>query len=158
MAVGSAVGAYFLLNERLGTEVTSWVCMACAMPCALIGFIRFQGQTFERFVKTWVESEMLFPSVLVCRCENAYYEAVQRRREGQLPEIKAQSDAPGKTKKQQPVQQQVRKQKAGNLEGFQVGIEPTATARIKDSRRGTAGCDTYQSPNIYKFRKRGKLR
>ena len=130
LAVGSAVGAYFLLNERLGTEVTSWVCMACAMPCALIGFIRFQGQTFERFVKTWAESEMLFPSVLVCRCENAYYEAVQRRREGQLPEIKAQSDLPGKAKKQKPVQQQVRRQ-----DGF----------------------DTYQSPNIYNFRKRGKL-
>lgn len=56
---------------------------------------------------------------------------MRRRREGQLPEIKAQSDAPGKTKKQQPIQQQVRKQ-----DGF----------------------DTYQSPNIYKFRKRGKLR
>lgn len=144
MAVGTAVGAYFLLNERLGTEVTSWVCMACAIPCTLIGFIRFQGQTFDRFVKTWVESEMFFPGVLVCRCENAYYEAVQRRREGQLPEIKAQSDAPGKAKKQQPVQQ--------------VGMEPIATARIKDSRRGAAGFDTYQSPNIYKFRKRRKLR
>ena len=73
---------------------------------------------------------MLFPSVLVCRCENAYYEAVQRRREGQLPEIKAQNDVPGKAKKQQPVQQ----------------------ARKQD------GFDTYQSPNIYKFRKRGKIR
>lgn len=145
MAVGSAVGAYFLLNERLSTEVTSWVCMACAIPCALIGFIRFQGQTFERFVKTWVESEMLFPGVLVCHCENAYYEAVQRRREGQLPEIKVQSDTQGKAKKQQLVQQQV-------------GMEPTVTARIKDSRRGTTGFDTYQSPNIYKFRKRGKMR
>ena len=88
--------------------------------------------------------KMLFPSVLVCRCENAYYEAVQRRREGQLPEIKVQSDAQVKAKKQQPVQQ--------------VGMEQTTTARIRDSRRGTAGFDTYQSPNIYKFRKRGKLR
>ena len=74
LAVGSAVGAYFLLNERLGTEMTSWVCMACALPCSLLGFIHIQGQTFERFVRTWVESEIMFPSVLVCRCENLYYE------------------------------------------------------------------------------------
>ena len=132
LAVGSAVGAYFLLRDRLGTELTSWVCMACAAPCALLGFIRIQGQTFEKFVHTWVESEIMFPSVMVCRCENAYYEAVQRRREGQIPEIKApeaQKGKGGKVKKQKPPTQNVRKQ-----DGF----------------------DLYQSPNIYKFRRRGK--
>ena len=132
LAVGSAVGAYCLLNERLGTEMTSWVCMACALPCALLGFIHIQGQTFERFVKTWIESEIMFPSVLVCRCENLFYEVVQRRREGQIPEIKPTQEgkkAKGGKAKQKQATQNVRKQ-----DGF----------------------DLYQSPNIYKFRRRGK--
>lgn len=43
IACGIACGIFFLLNDTLGTEITSWLCMLGAAPFAAFGFIRFQG-------------------------------------------------------------------------------------------------------------------
>ena len=42
-----ACGLYFLCKDRLGTEMTSWLCMLGAAPFAAFGFIRFQGMYTE---------------------------------------------------------------------------------------------------------------
>ena len=46
-----ACGLYFLCKDRLGTEMTSWLCMLGAVPFAAFGFIRFQGMHTEDIVK-----------------------------------------------------------------------------------------------------------
>ena len=40
LACGVAVGLYFLLRPRFGTETLSWVCILGAFPFAAMGFIR----------------------------------------------------------------------------------------------------------------------
>ena len=40
IAILVAIGIYFLCNEKLGLEVTTWLCMFGAFPFAALGFIK----------------------------------------------------------------------------------------------------------------------
>lgn len=44
-----AVMIWMLCRDRLGQQYTSWLCCAAVAPCACIGFVKVQGQPFERF-------------------------------------------------------------------------------------------------------------
>lgn len=64
LAVLSAVGIYFWLKPYLGTETVSWVCILCAAPFAVMGFVKYNGMTAERFVRAWIYSEFIIPKKL----------------------------------------------------------------------------------------------
>ena len=59
LACGVAVGLYFLLRPRFGTETLSWVCILGAFPFAAMGFIKYNGMTAEQFVWAWIKSEFV---------------------------------------------------------------------------------------------------
>ena len=59
LACGVAVGLYFLLRPRFGTETLSWVCILGAFPFAAMGFIKYNGMTAEQFVWAWIKSEFI---------------------------------------------------------------------------------------------------
>ena len=63
LACGVAVGLYFLLRPRFGTETLSWVCILGAFPFAAMGFIKYNGMTAEQFVWAWIKSEKGLPTV-----------------------------------------------------------------------------------------------
>ena len=73
LAILAAVFFYFLLKDSLGTETVSWVCILAAFPFAAMGFIRYNGMTAEKFIVTWIRSEILMPKTLTFRSENIYY-------------------------------------------------------------------------------------
>ena len=50
LACGVAVGLYFLLRPRFGTETLSWVCILGAFPFAAMGFIKYNGMCAEEFI------------------------------------------------------------------------------------------------------------
>ena len=50
LAVGSAVGAYFIFNPTLGLETTSWICIMCAVPFEALGFIRYNGMSADQLL------------------------------------------------------------------------------------------------------------
>ncbi len=54
LACGVAVGLFFLLRGRFGTETLSWMCILGASPFAVMGFVRYNGMTAEQFVWAWV--------------------------------------------------------------------------------------------------------
>lgn len=70
-------GLYFLFKERLGTEVTSWLCMLGAAPFAAFGFIRFQGMYTEDIVKMAISSFSLSTRNLINVPLNLYYEILE---------------------------------------------------------------------------------
>ncbi len=72
-----ACGFYFLFKERLGTEVTSWLCMLGAAPFAAFGFIRFQGMYTEDIVKMAISSFALSTRNLINVPFNLYYEILK---------------------------------------------------------------------------------
>ena len=58
LACGVAVGLFFLLRGRFGTETLSWMCILGASPFAVMGFVRYNGMTAEQFVWAWIKSEV----------------------------------------------------------------------------------------------------
>jgi hypothetical protein len=59
LAIGVAVGLYFLLRPHFGTETLSWMCILGDAPFAVMGFVKYNGMTAEQFVWAWVKSEIL---------------------------------------------------------------------------------------------------
>ena len=77
LACGVAVGLYFLLRPRFGTETLSWVCILGAFPFAAMVFIKYNGMTAEQFVWAWIKSEFLMPKKLMFLPDNLYYETMK---------------------------------------------------------------------------------
>ena len=77
LACSVAVGLYFLLRPRFGTETLSWVCILGAFPFAAMGFIKYNGMNAEQFVWAWIKSEFLMPKKLMFLPDNLYYETMK---------------------------------------------------------------------------------
>lgn len=77
LACAVACGLYFLCKDRLGTEMTSWLCMLGAAPFAALGFIRFQGMYTEDIVKVAISSFVLSTRNLINVPFNLYYEILE---------------------------------------------------------------------------------
>ena len=77
LACGVAVGLFFLLRGRFGTETVSWMCVLGASPFAVMGFVKYNGMTAEQFVWAWVKSEFLMPKRMLFLPDNLYYEALK---------------------------------------------------------------------------------
>ena len=84
-----AVGLFFLLRGRFGTETLSWMCILGASPFAMMGFVKYNGMTAEQFVWAWIKSEFLMPKKLMFHPDNLYYEtlktAIQNHEKGIAP-------------------------------------------------------------------------
>ncbi len=70
LAVGVAVGSYFLLKPYLSLETLSWLCIILAAPFAALGFVTYNGMTAEQFVWAFIKSEFLTPKRLVFKAES----------------------------------------------------------------------------------------
>lgn len=77
IAILVAVGIYFLCNEKIGLEITTWLCMFGAFPFAALGFINFQGMTAERIIKTAWNSFLLSKQQIYFKPKNYYFEIMQ---------------------------------------------------------------------------------
>ena len=77
LACGVAVGLFFLLRGKFGTETVSWMCVLGASPFAVMGFVRYNGMTAEQFVWAWIKSEFLMPKRVLFLPDNLYYEALK---------------------------------------------------------------------------------
>lgn len=80
LACTVAVAIYFIfkpiLNNNTGT--VSWLCIAGAVPFALLGFAKYNGMTAEKFVVAWLKSEVLTPKRLVFKPSNLYLETYKQ--------------------------------------------------------------------------------
>lgn len=78
LAVGVAIGLYFLLKPYVGTETVSWMCILGAAPFAAMGFISYHGMTAEQFLWAWFRSEILEPREIIFEPVNLYYEMMKK--------------------------------------------------------------------------------
>lgn len=65
---------YFILKPYFGTQTLSWVCILGAVPFAVLGFVKYNGMTAEKFISAWIKSEILTPKKLTFKPVNLYYE------------------------------------------------------------------------------------
>lgn len=73
LACGVAVGIYLGLNPILGTETTSWLCIVAAFPFAVLGFLKYNGMTAEKFIAAWIKSTFMIPKILIFGNANYYF-------------------------------------------------------------------------------------
>lgn len=76
-----AVLFYFLLKDKFGIETLSWVCILAASPCAIIGFLTYNGMPAEKFLYAFIKSEFLIPKKFIFKPRNYYYELLKDRLE-----------------------------------------------------------------------------
>jgi hypothetical protein len=81
-----AVGLFFLLRPHLGTETVSWICILGAAPCAVLGFVKYNGMSAEKFIAAWIRSELIVPKKLAFHATNTYMELMRQSIEGKRKE------------------------------------------------------------------------
>ena len=69
-----AVILYFILKPFCGIETLSWVCILGAVPFAVLGFVKYNGMTAEKFIVAVIKSEFLTPRKLTFKTTNIYAE------------------------------------------------------------------------------------
>ena len=72
LACSVALIVHFALKPYLGTETLSWVCILCAAPFAVLGFLKYNGMTAEKFLITWFKSNFLIPKHIKFKNDNFY--------------------------------------------------------------------------------------
>lgn len=83
MACVVAVILYFIFKPFCGIETLSWMCILGAAPFAVLGFVKYNGMTAEKFVMAWIKSQILFPRRLYFKATNLYYEVFKEDVENQ---------------------------------------------------------------------------
>lgn len=92
LACGVAVLLYFTLRNIVGTETVSWLCIIGAAPFAAMGFIKYHGMTAEKFIVTWVKSELVMPCELTFKPEGIYQEALKSTIANHAKEVTKRND------------------------------------------------------------------
>ncbi len=92
LAVGVAVGLYFLLRPHFGMETVSWMVILAAAPFAMLGFLSYHGMTAEQFIRAWLRSELIEPKQLRVETSNLYYKALKDTIETHEKEVYKQHD------------------------------------------------------------------
>lgn len=75
-----AVIIYMLFKNKLGTEITSWLCIIFATPFILIGFVKYNGMKLEELLVVIIRNKILTPKYLVYNPTN-YYEKLLKNKE-----------------------------------------------------------------------------
>ena len=74
-----AVLIYFIFKNKLGTEITSWLCIIGVLPFAALGFVKYNGMNAETIFIAIIKSKVLTPKVLVSNPNNYYYELLKEK-------------------------------------------------------------------------------
>lgn len=72
LAVISAVAIYFSLSKTLGADITSYICIASAVPFAVLGFFNYHSMSAEKFLITFIRSELLEKKIFLSSPRNIY--------------------------------------------------------------------------------------
>lgn len=75
LAIGVAVGLYFLLRDVIGRDTAGWACIVAASPVAAAGFFHYNNMTLEQFVWASLRT-LLLSGPRTFRSENVYERAV----------------------------------------------------------------------------------
>ena len=89
LAIAASIFSYFLLKPLIGIEAVSWVCMLAAVPFAVLGFVRYNGMSAEKFIWAWIKSELLIPKKLCYGNNNMYRVLMHEMKEEKKAEKKA---------------------------------------------------------------------
>lgn len=88
LAVIVAAVLYFTLQNKVGTELVSWICIAGAVPFAAMGFVKYHGMNCEQLVWARLRCTVIEPRQYKVRITNLYEEATRETREKRQKEMR----------------------------------------------------------------------
>ena len=91
LACISALILFFIFKPILGTEITSWICIAGAIPFGVMGFVKYNGMTGEQLITAYIKSEFLTKKELVFEPTNFYYELINTKEKEKINESNKES-------------------------------------------------------------------
>lgn len=53
------------------------MCILGAVPFAVLGFLKYNGMTAEKFVMNWIKTEILYPKKLTFKADNLYEQMIK---------------------------------------------------------------------------------
>ena len=78
LACAISVFIFFVLRDSLNIELLSWICIFSVVPCAVLGFITYNGLPAEKIIWAFIKSNLLFPRKLTF---NFYNELLNTKEE-----------------------------------------------------------------------------
>lgn len=94
-----AVALYFILRANFSIGTLSWVCILGATPFAVLGFVKINGLTAEKFIIAFIKSEFIMPKKLLFKPVNIYDERLKNKAKEKNKKKKDKSDTNEKKKK-----------------------------------------------------------
>lgn len=76
-----AIIVYFVFRPFLNLEILSWLCIFCALPFVIFGFVKYNGMNAEEFLTAYIKSEFLINKELKFLPVNYYYELLKNELE-----------------------------------------------------------------------------
>ena len=83
----AAVVLYFLFKDKLGLEITTWICVIGTVPFAAMGFLKYNGMTAEQFAVAWLKAKVIYPKKYLSEPVSIYYRMMEdsiAQRQGSL--------------------------------------------------------------------------
>lgn len=53
------------------------MCILGAVPFAVLGFLKYNGMTAEKFVMNWIKTEILYPKKITFKADNLYEQMIK---------------------------------------------------------------------------------
>lgn len=72
IALGINIPLYFLLRASLGDDLVSWLVICIALPIFLIGYFKYNGMPFEKFMACIFRFLFLTPQRRKYKTENLF--------------------------------------------------------------------------------------
>ena len=77
LGCAAAVVLYFLCKDKLGLEITTWVCVIGTVPFAAMGFLKYNGMTAEQFAVAWLKAKVIYPKKYLSEPVSIYYRLME---------------------------------------------------------------------------------
>ncbi|WP_068612497.1 PrgI family protein [Paenibacillus tuaregi] len=61
IAIVVNVPLYWFGRDIVGPDTASWIVIFIAMPLFMIGYFSYNGMTFEQFIKSVIQQEIIYP-------------------------------------------------------------------------------------------------
>ena len=87
LALAINIPLYFLGRDILGDDLTGWLVILTAIPLMAIGFINYNGMTFEELAIAVIKFSFIYPRKRIYKSENLFrkineFEIKENKREG----------------------------------------------------------------------------
>lgn len=72
IAIVINVPLYWYGKDMIGPDAASWVVILIAIPLFMIGYFNYNGMTFEQFIKSVIQFEVIYPQKRKYKTQNMF--------------------------------------------------------------------------------------